>query len=66
MSAIMATQGGRVQLEKSHMRVALNMGKNVKEGFSRAAIVEIQLLINNHHTEVRKDKKWVVDLPANG
>jgi len=38
MSATMARQGGRVQLEKSDMRLALNMAKMARGGFSRAAI----------------------------
>jgi hypothetical protein len=35
MSATMARQGGRVQLEQSDMRLALIMAKMAKEGFSR-------------------------------
>jgi len=42
MSATMVRQGGRVQLEQSDMRLALNMAKMVKGGFSRAAIDETQ------------------------
>jgi len=38
MSATMARQGGLVQLEQSDMRLALNMAKMAKCGFSRAAI----------------------------
>jgi hypothetical protein len=34
MSASMARQGGRVQLEQSDMRLALNMAKMAKEGIS--------------------------------
>jgi len=33
MSATMARQGGRVQLEQSDMRLPLNMAKMAKEGF---------------------------------
>jgi len=33
MSATMARQGGRVQLEQSDLRLALNMAKMAKEGF---------------------------------
>jgi len=44
MSATMARQGGRVQLEQSNMRLALNMGKMAKEGFSRATIDETKYL----------------------
>jgi len=35
MSATMARQKGRVQLEQSDMRLALNMAKMAKEGSSR-------------------------------
>jgi len=38
MSATMARQGGRVQLEQSDMRLALNMAKMAKGRFSCAAI----------------------------
>jgi len=40
MSATMARQRGRVQLEKSDMRLVLNMAKMAKEGFLRVAIEE--------------------------
>jgi len=52
MSATMAKQGGRVQLEQSNMRLVLNMVKMGKEGFSRAAIEEAQYLIKKPCTEV--------------
>jgi len=45
MSATMARQGGRVQLEQSDMCLALNMAKLAKGGFSLAAIEETQQLI---------------------
>jgi len=45
MSATMARQGGRVQQEQSDMRLALNMAKMAKEGFSRAAIEGTKFLI---------------------
>jgi len=41
----MARQGVRVHLEQSDMRLALNMAKIAKGGFSRAAIEEMQHLI---------------------
>jgi len=40
MSATMARQGGRVQLEQSDICLALNMAKMAKGWFSRAAIEE--------------------------
>jgi len=64
MSATMARQGGRVQLEKSDMRVALNMAKMAKEGFSRAAIKETQYLNQKQRAEVREEKKRGVEFPA--
>jgi len=52
MSATMARQGGRVQLEQSDMRLALNMAKLAKEGFSRTAIEETKYLIKKPPAEV--------------
>ena len=42
MLATTARQGGRVQLEQSDIRLALNMARMAKGGFSRAAIEETQ------------------------
>jgi len=64
MSATMARQGGRVQLEQSDMRVALNMAKMAKEVLSRPAIVEIHQLITKPHAEVREQNKWAVEFPG--
>jgi len=52
MSATMARQGGREQLEQSDMRLALNMSKLAKEGFSCAAMKEMQYLITIPPTDV--------------
>jgi len=52
MSATMARQGGRVQLEQSDMRLALNMTKMANGGFSSAAIEEMQFLIKELQEEV--------------
>ena len=52
MSATMAMQGGRVQREQSDMRLALNMAKMAKGGFSHAAMEEKQQLIKKPRTEV--------------
>jgi hypothetical protein len=60
----MARQGGRVQLEQSDMRLALNMGKMAKGGISRAAIEEMQQLINKPRTEVRAEMKLGVEFPG--
>ena len=64
MSATMARQGGRVQLEQSDMRLALNMAKMAKGGFSRAAIEETQQLIKKPRAEVREEKKRGVEFPG--
>jgi len=64
MSATMARQGGRVQLEQSDMRLALDMAKMAKEGFSRAAIEETKYLVKTPHAEVREEKKWGVEFPG--
>jgi len=64
MSATMARQGGRVQLEQSDMRRALIMAKMAKEGFSRAAIEETKYLIKKPRAEVREEKKRGVEFPG--
>jgi len=64
MSATMARQGGRVQLEQSNMRLALNMAKMAKGGFSRAAVEETQYLIKKPGAEVREEKKRGVESPG--
>jgi len=64
MSATMAWQGGRVQLEQSDMCLALNMAKMAKEGFSRTAIEETKRLINKPRAEVQEEKKWGVVFPG--
>jgi hypothetical protein len=53
----MARQGGRVQLEQSDMRLALNMAKMAKGGFSCATIEETQQLIKKPCAEVQEEKK---------
>jgi len=64
MSATMAGQGGRVQLEQSDMRLALNMAEMAKGGFSRAATEEMQHLIKKPHAEVREEKTRSVGFPG--
>jgi hypothetical protein len=59
----MARQGGRVQLEQSDMRLALNMAKMAKGGFSRATVEEMQYLIKKPRAEVREEKKQGVEFP---
>jgi hypothetical protein len=64
MSATMARQGGRVQLEQSDMRLAFNMAKMAKEGFSRTAIEETKYLIKKPHAKVREEKMRGVEFPG--
>jgi hypothetical protein len=64
MSATIARQGGRVQLEQSNMRRALNMAKMAKEGFLRAAVEETKYLIKKRRNEVREEKKRGVEFPG--
>jgi hypothetical protein len=64
MSATMASQGGRVQLEKSDMRLALNMAKMPKEGISHAAIEETKYFIKKTHAEVREETMRGVEFPG--
>jgi hypothetical protein len=53
----MARQGGSVQLEQSDMRLALNIAKMAKGGFSHAAVEETQYLIKKPRAKVREEKK---------
>jgi hypothetical protein len=46
------------------MRVALNMAKMAKGGFSHAAIEETQQLMKKPRAEVRKEKKQGVEFPG--
>ena len=64
MSATMARQGGRVQLEQSDMCLALDMAKMAKGEFSRAAIEETHFLFKKPRAEVRERKKWGVGFPG--
>jgi len=63
MSATMAKQGGRVQLDQSNMHLALNMAKMAKGGFSCAAREETQYPIKKPQAEVREEKKQGVEFP---
>ena len=57
----MSRQGGRVQLEQSDMRLALNMGKMGKGGFLHAAVEERQYLIKKPRAEFREETKRGVE-----
>jgi len=63
MSATMARQGGRVQLEKSDMLLALNMAKMAEGVCSRAVIEETQFEIKKPGAEVWEEKKGGVEFP---
>jgi len=63
MSAPMARQGDRVQLEQSDMRLALNMAKMAKEGFSLDAIEDTKYLIKKRRAEVGEETKRGVEFP---
>jgi len=56
MSANMARQRGRVQLEHSDLCLPMNMAKMEKGGISRAAIDDIQCVIKIPVAEVREEK----------
>jgi hypothetical protein len=60
----MARKAGRVQLEQSDMRLALNMAKMAKGKISRAAIEETQQLINKPRAKVRQEKMRGVEFPG--
>jgi len=65
MSAMMARQGGRVQLEQSDMRLALNMCAMVTGGFSCTTIEEMaQYVIKKPRAKVRQEKKQGVEFPG--
>jgi len=53
----MARQGGRVQLEQSDMRQALNMAKMAKGGFSGVAVKETHFLLKKRWAEVWEEKE---------
>jgi len=55
MSATMASQGDRVQLEQSDMLLALIMAKMVKEGLSHGAKEDTRYLITKTPVEVIED-----------
>ena len=64
MSANMARQGGRVQLEQSDIRLALNMAKMAKGGFWRAARYVTQQLIKKPCAEVDDETNRGVEFPG--
>jgi len=64
MSATLARQAGRIQLEQSDMCHIWNRSKMAKGGYSRAAIEETQQLIKEHRTEVKKWRSEVLTLPG--
>jgi len=65
MSATVARQGGREQPEQSDMRLALNMAKMAKGGFSCATIEETQCIIKKPAAEVQEEKMRGVEFRGN-
>jgi len=63
MSATMAKQGGRVRLEQSDMRLALNMANMAKGRFLRTVVEETQHLFKTQSAEVREEKMRGVAFP---
>jgi len=57
MSATMARQGGRVQLEQSDRCLALNMVKMAKGEFSQSATEATYFLIKKPPAEPREEKR---------
>jgi len=57
-------QGGQVQLEQLDMRLAFDMAKMARRGFSRASIDDTQQLIKKPRSKVWGDKKHGVDIPG--
>jgi len=64
MSATMARQAGRVQLEQSNLCLALNMSKLAIGMFSHTTIHKTQYLTWIPCAEVRNEKKRGVELPG--
>jgi hypothetical protein len=60
MSATMAMQGGRVQLEQSDMRLALDMAKMATKGISRGAIEVTKYLIKKARAKVQEERSRVL------
>jgi len=64
MVATMARQGGRVQLEQSDMRLALNRAKMAKRGFLCIAIEVTEYVLKKGCAEVQEEKKQGVEFPG--
>jgi hypothetical protein len=61
MSATMARQEDRVQLEQSDMRPAVDMAKMAKNGYSCAATEKMQQLVKEPRVTVREEQKRGVE-----
>jgi len=64
MSATLARQGGRVQLEQSDMHLALNMTTMATDVFSHTATEERQQVIKKLRAEVREEVMQGVVFPG--
>jgi hypothetical protein len=60
MSATMARQGGRVQLEQSDICLELNLAKMAKGGFLRSTIEEMHHMIKKPCTKVQDENMQAV------
>jgi len=63
MLATMARRGARVQLEQSDMRIAMNMAKVDKGGFSRSTMEGTNQHITKRRGDVREEMKRGVKFP---
>jgi len=64
MSATVARQEGRLQLEKSNMHLASNMAKMANRGCFQAEIEQTQYVIKTFRAEFWKEKMWRVEIPG--
>jgi hypothetical protein len=60
----MARQRGRVQLEQSDIRHALNIAKMAKGRFSGAPMDKTQQRMKKSGAEVQEENKWGVVFPG--
>jgi len=64
MSATMARQEGRVQLDQSDICQALNMAKMAKDAFSQTTVDETRYPMKKPHAKVQEEKKRGVPFPG--
>jgi len=64
MTATMARQGGRLQLEQSDMCLVMNMAEMAEQGLSHAGIDGPQQLITKPCAEVQEEKQCGIVFPG--